>query len=313
VRSAKAKKKAQVQNNRPDNLFNDPVEKLVKVPSDKTSAYQRLLRSRKWMSRLLLSILILFPLTLFMLMDSYATKGTALSTASLAPTEGKANLYNAQVFVQHLLASKATPVANASFLGFASVNTLGGGAEDVSCLVASHTETATLTVEMQGGNVLEGPSLNIIGGGVPGQPEGVTANSPWPTLRGVSQSPTISGPLTQALNGWANSYATGTSSQLALTVGDANALDHYTPLTGVSQMRNVVVDFGYTSPKASNGQSLLEVTMTLEMAHVKQPVQLTYDLLVERASSAAPTIVAWGPPGTGPNLVPYQNAQKLKG
>jgi len=141
----------------------------------------------------------------------------------------------------------------------------------------------------------------------------VVASSPWPNLNGVAQSPTISGPLTQALNGWAHAYATGSPSQLALTVGDPNALDHYTPLSGVSQVQSVTVDFSYSNPKANTGQSLLEVTLTVSMNHVSQPVQLTYDLLVERTNSAAPTIVAWGPPGSGPSLTPYQNAHKSKG
>jgi hypothetical protein len=36
--------------------------------------------------------------------------------------------------------------------------------------------------------------------------------------------------------------------------------------------------------------------------------QTTMDLLLERADTAAPVVVAWGPPGSGPGLVPYQNA-----
>jgi hypothetical protein len=32
------------------------------------------------------------------------------------------------------------------------------------------------------------------------------------------------------------------------------------------------------------------------------------DVLVERASTAAPVVVAWGPSGSGPMLRPYQNA-----
>jgi hypothetical protein len=310
VQLGKAKKSKAPAKGKPapyvESLFNDPGE-VIKTPSTKTTAYQRLLRNRKWMSRLLLTILILFPLTLFMWLDALLVPPVA-KTVAQSPTENKAYLYVGQVYIEHLLASKATPLPKASFVGIYSVKNLGGNTQDVSYLVASHTEIATLTVEMQNGGVLEGPSLHILGGGVPGQPDGISAPSPWPTLRNVVSSPTVSTAFTQALDGWAQAFTTGTPSQIALAVGDANALDHYQPLSGVSQMQSVTVDYTYQAPKAT--QDLTEVTMTLKMRGVTQPVQLTYDLLVERALSSAPTIVAWGPPGSGPTLVPYQNAHK---
>ena len=36
---------------------------------------------------------------------------------------------------------------------------------------------------------------------------------------------------------------------------------------------------------------------------------LTYDVLIDRANTASPNIVAWGAPGTGPSLKKFGNAQ----
>ena len=38
-----------------------------------------------------------------------------------------------------------------------------------------------------------------------------------------------------------------------------------------------------------------------------QGPQTTLDLLVERAHTAAPVVIAWGPPGSGPTLTAHQN------
>ena len=70
-----------------------------------------------------------------------------------------------------------------------------------------------------------------------------------------------------------------------------------------------------------SGSAALRVDLNLDWATAAPPTQepvadspdtlrppVTFDVLVTGADTAAPRVVAWGGPGTGPTLVPYGNA-----
>ncbi len=158
---------------------------------------------------------------------------------------------------------------------------------------------------------LGGPSLIPYQLGSPGSP--ATQNGPWPGLAATSSVPPA---VSEAVQSWADAYTSGNPATLALAVGDPNTADHYTPLSGVTEVSATAVDAAQVG-EAKADDMAVEITLDITWADQKpnsqsvpdnpQGPQTTLDLLVERAHTAAPAVVAWGPPGSGPTLTAYQN------
>jgi hypothetical protein len=164
---------------------------------------------------------------------------------------------------------------------------------------------------------LGGPSLIPVQLG-PSAGSPATQSGPWPGLDATSSVPPA---VSQAVQSWADAYTSGNPATLALAVGDPNATDHYTPLSGVAAATAAVVD---TAREGEAKRDQISVEVTLDITWTGQPAssespngpsvpvnpqgpQTTLDLLVERAHTAAPVVVAWGPPGSGPTLIAYGN------
>jgi hypothetical protein len=159
-------------------------------------------------------------------------------------------------------------------------------------------------------SVVSDPYIAPISGvsSVPGAAPTIT--SPWPGITPAG-TPT-SGPLQQSVQGWANAFTSGSSSALALSVGDPNSGDHYVPLRGISQATSTIEFYAPLNKKST--AAIAEVNLDIVWSGEKIATNsnsnsnYTFDILIERPLSAAPVVVAWGPPGSGPQLKPYQNA-----
>lgn len=159
-----------------------------------------------------------------------------------------------------------------------------------------------------GAIALGGPSLTVA---PPAAGNNWQAGGPWP---GLTTTATVSQPVQSAIDGWLSAYTSGSSSQLGLAVGDPNLNHGYLPLSGVSSATSSVV----AAAQRPNDAELVNLAITIvwsgESTSTTVPngantsPQTTMDVLVERASTAAPVVVAWGPSGSGPMLTPYQNA-----
>jgi len=151
---------------------------------------------------------------------------------------------------------------------------------------------------------------------------------PWP---GITSSNAVSSAVQEAINGWVDAYTGGNAAALSLAVGDTDSAHTYVPLSGVQSAAATVVA---AAPRiAPNSQvpitaraartanptaEIVEITLAIRWNGEPTPPpgtqgqsaapKTTMDLLVERANTSAPVVVAWGPQGTGPTLVPYQNA-----
>jgi hypothetical protein len=167
---------------------------------------------------------------------------------------------------------------------------------------------------------LGGPSLIPVQLG-PSAGSPATQSGPWPGLITTSSVPSA---VSQAVQSWANAYTSGNPATLALAVGDPDTTDHYTPLSGVAAARAAVVDATRVG-EAKTDQMSVEVTLAITWTGQPassgagngpsvpvnpQGPQTTLDLLVERANTAAPAVVAWGPPGSGPTLIAYRNGHQ---
>lgn len=171
-----------------------------------------------------------------------------------------------------------------------------------------------------------GSAVPVGGPSVEPGPPSITSpasEGPWP---GINATPSVPSTVAQAITGWADAYVSGSPSSLHLAVGDPNPADHYQPLSGVSSV-TATPTWGARIGAPSANEMIVQVNLDIVWDGQQTVSGLsgstgassgtsgsgsapttTLDLLVERADSAAPVVVAWGPPGSGPTLTPYANA-----
>lgn len=145
----------------------------------------------------------------------------------------------------------------------------------------------------------------------------------WPSESVWTGYPTSDSPqaVQDAVTAWAAAYTSGRPEGLRLSVGDPEAAHSYLPLTGITQATATIIassKIALPDPEAEPTQMLVRVT--LAVVWDGQPVPnpnnpgstalplLTYDLLVDDAATAAPRVVSWGGPGSGPSLTAYSTA-----
>ena len=183
-----------------------------------------------------------------------------------------------------------------------------------------NTFTAAVQVAVDGHGraaVLSGPSLTPL----PQPDQDLTRNAgPWPGRASVQ--PTA--PVTAAVRVWATAFTSGDPAALRLSVGDPDPGRGYLPLTGVARARTTVgsatvldaatvvvrVELAVTWAPTGTGQTAAAPAVPAAgnpAAGTPRRV-IGFDVLVTGADGAAPRVVAWGGPGTGPELTPFQNA-----
>jgi hypothetical protein len=188
------------------------------------------------------------------------------------------------------------------------------------------------TTKAEGTAVVAGPSL------IPQPPEGRSSStndaSAWPSLESAS----IPEQGETAVQTWAQAFTSGDPDQLRIAVGDPDANAAYVPLSGVTvdsislqeaglrtmtddsddpqpdlitaQVR-LVLDWDGMQPEdaeavANTDEPSDEPTGAAE-ADDRVTQHVDYDVLITGASTASPRVVAWGGPGSGINLQPYDN------
>lgn len=136
----------------------------------------------------------------------------------------------------------------------------------------------------------------------------------WPNLVSAGASEQA----VQAVNAWVKAFTSGDPDSLRLTVGDTQPGRSYVPLvqamaTGVMVTESGAFRNSDGTTNSNPSQIIARVTfgVSWEGQTVKEGValsQLTYDVLIDKADTAAPAVVAWGGAGSGESLTPYMNA-----
>lgn len=169
--------------------------------------------------------------------------------------------------------------------------------------------TSTVQVswdDINGPQVTGGPSLDPQAPSVAGD-SGVDL---WP---GTSVS-TPSEALPQSVEAWVESYTSGQPDKLRLATGDPSSDNSYVPLVQVASADKVKVG---ASATREDGLTIARVSFDIRWEGTPvddrgEPLTpsatVTYDVLVDKADTASPIVVAWGGPGTGLDLEPYSNA-----
>lgn len=324
--------------------YRDKLVPRVGLPdADRLARHQKRLRRYVKSSTFLLPILVVISILAVLSGVSPRTHApTVASSASSSPGRTVATLV-----MQQWLAETPSPLpgaviqswdgardiaptaTKASSSPYGGSNTVTWNAEldTFTLIVGGSTQntiySAVVEVALKPGGggavALGGPSLTVV-------PKTDTtsqwnAGAPW---SGLSSNNSVSASVQSAIDGWLAAYTSGSASQLRLAVGDTRSLFNYAPLSHVASATDTVVaavmrNAPNSMPQTSNSNPTAEIVeVTLNLLWKGEKVssylpstsgpQTTMDLLIERADTAAPVVVAWGPPGTGPLLAPYQNA-----
>lgn len=136
----------------------------------------------------------------------------------------------------------------------------------------------------------------------------------WPSLVAVNPSDEVQ----QSVRAWVTAFTSGDPNSLRLTIGDAQAGRSYVPLVQATASNVSLLeaatwtgDNGATIPEPEKIVARVTFGITWDGqggSSSERPGVLTYDLLIDKANTAAPLVVAWGGAGTGESLTPYMNA-----
>ncbi len=306
--------------------FRDP--NLVEAPRAEALNDKKYRRRGAFITAYVVTAVCLFPLALFAVVGLAVRKPVAVASAGSA-VNGPA-VAPAEATLRAWLGQRPSPVPNGTILAWAgsqSVPTYAPpkGAQQTSQTVPYQTVIEKFSVVDGSGNIYTA-SVEMVGEAglyqaigtpslIPDPPAtslGSAVSSPWP---GLMPGGSPSSALQAAVTGWADAYASGSSSQLALAVGDPNTSDYYVPLSGVSQITasvGAVAQIGDPSLDDAVAQVSLQILWNGQSipqgASMSDLPPITLDLLIGRATTAAPVVLAWGPPGSGPTLHAYENA-----
>tara|TARA_R110002051_G_scaffold60546_9_gene110901 strand:- start:14897 stop:16012 length:1116 start_codon:yes stop_codon:yes gene_type:complete len=167
-----------------------------------------------------------------------------------------------------------------------------------------------------GAHVMSSPSI------IPNAPSAdggsVSGSAPW---FGLSTA-TPPNSVTDAVSAWAKVYTGGEPNALRLAVQDDNGDHTYVPLSNVASQSVAITRAAYLPDEGADAgaqpsktsKMIVQVTLTVQWEGTREPKSgeklptITLDLLVSNAGGAAPFVVAWGGPGSGPTLTPQINA-----
>lgn len=226
---------------------------------------------------------------------------------------------DAVVEVRKWLAQDPSPLPGAVLVGWNSATTEAyrGNPDDPNYSRTDDydLELHTLTIASPGGMLYDTTVTlavnDITGAVVVGEPSllprppsaSAVASDPWIGYETVQTSEAVDA----AIVSWGNAYSSGDPNALRLAIQDPEELHSYMPLAGAT-LRD-----GYAEKAIAISASTIVVKATfgIQWDGVKSTDTLpnvTYDLLIEKANTAAPVVVAWGGSGSGPDLKKYGNA-----
>ncbi len=300
--------------------------------ANKLGKRQRIYRYYVWTS------MALVPLAVFAVLSSYARAAPVAPAPNTTQSADAASPGRsaAQTSVNAWLANKPSPLPGGSVLFWEGAHKVAPvvlpasptGSQavpevpnapsiEVDSFVLITTSNRMYTAEVQvaldprgGAKTIAGPSLIPIAPGL--GDSWASGVGSWQGLKPESPSDVVA----QAVTVWARAYTSGDSAQIRLTVGDPTPGHAYIPLSGVSSVVPTVT--GQAQPGTDPSKVIARVQLSITWAGQPAPTDTgsarsqdpsaTFDVLLDKANTASPVVVAWGGPGEGPKLAPYQNA-----
>ncbi|MFE6966752.1 hypothetical protein ACFVAJ_16710 [Agromyces sp. NPDC057679] len=180
------------------------------------------------------------------------------------------------------------------------------------------SEVAVAVSKREGAVALSTPSLSPLAPSATGW----ASTGTWYGL----QTATASDEVQVAVTDWAEAFASGDPGVLRQRVGDEASNHSYMPLNGVASVEASVITAGSRpviedgvvsddDPKELIAQVQLKLVWLDSEGNPRNDKQnssgnsvITYDVLIAKANTASPQVVAWGGPGSGTSLEKFQNA-----
>lgn len=295
-------------------------EQEVVVPKDRPTVSQRVKKLVLW------TILLMFPLQTLV---TFASMQATQKAQQASPEAGAAKVSSPGRFVatraiEQWLAATPAPIPGGRIVSWDGATTRQApldangnptadwlsSTENFTIADASGNQFTTavqVALDPRGGaKTISGPSLLPVA--TAASDEWVSNTDPWPGL----DSSVASDPVNAAIGSWAAAFTGGDADALRLAVGDPNPTHGYVPLSGM-QLDGATID--RAAKLADPSRLLVRAVLTFAdrqadpTSSIKPEVStVIYDVLLARADTAAPAVVAWGPPGSGPSLVPFMNA-----
>lgn len=162
--------------------------------------------------------------------------------------------------------------------------------------------------------VLHDPSLEIM---PPAFEQELRETSPWVGVERANVTPEIE----DAVRVWAETFTSGTPQELKSLVDDSRDGYSYIPLIGFTLESARINAAGqlwvgdFDEDASRPPRVVVSVSLTARDSDTECEecdATITYDLILDRADTAAPRVVAWGPPGSGVTLEPHQNAHRTR-
>ena len=300
------------------------------VPNPALPDGRRLARRQAWTRRYVKASVICCPVLLIAALAAVTRTQHRTPQAVLSSPQRTA----ATIAVDQWLAERPSPLPGASLLSYDGTTEVAPpkGYKGAPLTFRAAIETFTLVTHPQSTS----PAVWYVGVEVAiGRHGGAVALSgpsflpaartqsgswdqagPWP---GLASTSSVSGAVQTVVDNWLAAYTSGNDAELHLAVGDPSPKHTYVALSGVASASDIVLAAAPVG-KAGQDELIVDVELDLLWDHERSVTpgpttsgpsgpQTTMDLLVAHASSAAPVVVAWGPPGSGPTLRPYENAE----
>lgn len=109
------------------------------------------------------------------------------------------------------------------------------------------------------------------------------------------------------IHSWARAFAAGDERALYVLSGDAGPR-RYRGLNGYEIVGVPTVADPYGVEEGVVAQVQVQMRLAANPSFL---LAASYDLLLNNLERALPTVAAWGPPGSGPTLVPFSNADRV--
>lgn len=282
---------------------------------------------------------ILLPLALLGLVSASGSASSARASADAAALQvrdSSPGQASARATVSSWLSSKPAPLPGGRILMWegATASEPFAPSDDANSTVTiernrfilidrngiQYRTEVEVAVDSRGGVVvISEPSLIPIDGPIN---DGWSSGFVWPGLSALAPSEEV----VAAVNRWADAFISDDPADLRLAVGDPDGDHSYLPLSGIDQ---VIVETGQAAALDDNGSAMVVRIrvgilwslpegqvhkdedgndLNLEELQIDDLATITMDVLVERADTASPVVVAWGGAGSGPSLERYGNA-----
>lgn len=314
----------------------------VAVPLIENSPARKRRRQRRVMKIYLYAAALLFPFLLLTLIILGAQKinGTVSAAPPVVQAQQTETSALAQIQLEQWLTTSPAPVSGGRILALIGSTSTpppppqrGETASDAALNTYAFTVTdsaqllyrASLQMSVSpttGVHMVATPALLPL---PPVSPAAADAQVwPWPGVESGSKDPAYE----RAVTSWAAAYTSGDASALKQVVGDPDENRGYLPLTGVSFSGLTMTQVGdlwgaKQKPQQDGRPARVLVRMQAQQSVVapgttappgtasaapssSDAATVTYDLLLDRANTATPIVIAWGSPGAA--LQPYGNA-----